>query len=457
MACAFHQRVQADDQGVATALDEPAHHHQRGDDAEDHPDAELEEPGAEQAESDPEGDAQAERRHLEDDRRAEDDDGCQRQANGAGEHRGAPGEQQPDQYQQRDQQVPALLHRGPGTRALVFRQALETGALGFQVDHPEHRAEVQQRRNQRGLGDLDEGHVDGLGHDEGHRTHHRRHDLAAHRGRGLDAAGEGRAIAEALHQRDGELAGGDHVGHAGTGDGAHQCRGHHRHLGRAAQLVAEQAHGEVGEQLDHARLLEERAEQDEQEDVGRRNVGRRAVQAFGAERQLVDDLIQVIAAVREITGQVLAEQAVGEEQPADDRQRNAHDAACGLEHQHDQRQADHHVGGGHVAGALDQVRLEIPLVEEGGETGQAEHPGHWLERLAGAARRVAEKHQQQQETDVTGAQHLAGHRVEGGGDDLIDGEQQGDVEQRPRPFAGAGMQPLAFAHGYHSLTARGCL
>ncbi len=218
--------------------------------------------------------------------------------------------------------------------------------------------------------------------------------------------------------------------------------------------MAEQAHGEVGEQLDHPRLLEERAEQDEQEDVGRRNVGRRAVQAFGAERQLVDDLVQVIATVGEITGQVFAEQAVGEEQPADDRQGDAHHPASGLEDQHDQRQADHHVGGGHVAGALDQVRLEIPLVEKGRETGQAKQPGHWLERLAVAAGRIAEEHQQQQEADVTGAQHLAGHRVKGGGDDLIDGEQQGDVEQRPRPFAGAGVQPLAFAHGNHSLTAR---
>src|SRR5690606_40919462 len=86
-------------------------------------------------------------------------------------------------------------------------------------------------------------------------------------------------------------------------------------------------------------------------------------------------------------------------------------------------------------------------VEEGGEARQAQQPGQGLERLAVTPGRITEKYQQQQETDVTGAQHLAGDRVKCRGNDLVDGEQQGDVEQRLRPFAGAGMQPLAFAHG----------
>src|SRR5690606_28280072 len=175
----------------------------------------------------------------------------------------------------------------------------------------------------------------------------------------------------------------------------------HRYLGRAAEFVPEQAHGEVGEQLDHPGLLEERAEQDEEKNVGRRDVGRRAIQAFGTERQLVDDLVQVITAVREITRQVFTEQAVGQEQPADDRQGNAHDASRGFEYQHDKRQANHHVGGGHVAGTLDQVSLEIPLIEEGGEARQAQQPGQGLERLAVTPGRITEKYQQQQETDVT--------------------------------------------------------
>ena len=48
-------------------------------------------------------------------------------------------------------------------------------------------------------------------------------------------------------------------------------RSYYGYLGRATKLVAEQAHGEIGEQLDHSGLLEEGAEQDEQEDIGSYN------------------------------------------------------------------------------------------------------------------------------------------------------------------------------------------
>src|SRR5690606_32625894 len=37
--------------------------------------------------------------------------------------------------------------------------------------------------------------------------------------------------------------------------------------------------------------------------------------------------------------------------------------------------------------------------------------------------------------------------MEGGSDDLVRGKQQGDVEQRLRPFAGTAVQPLGLAHG----------
>ena len=167
--------------------------------------------------------------------------------------------------------------------------------------------------------------------------------------------------------------------------------------------MAEHAHGEVGEKLDHPGLLEEGAEQDEEENIGRRDIGRRAVEAFGAERQLVDDLIEAIAAMGEVARQVFAEQAVGEEDRADGRQCDTHHPAPGLEHQHDQDDADDHVGAGQVTRALNQVALEIPLIESRRHAGQAEQPGQRLPGAAIAFRRVAEKHHQQQEADVARA------------------------------------------------------
>ena len=319
------------------------------------------------------------------------------------------------------------------------------------MNHPEHRTEVEQRRDQRGLGHFEEGYVDGLGHDEGHGAHDRRHDLAAHRRGRLDATSEGRAVTEALHQRDGELAGGDHVGHAGTGDGAHQCRGHDRYLGRAADLVAEQAHGEVGEQLDHPGLLEEGAKQNEQEDVGGRHIGRRAIQTFGAERQLVDDLIEPVATVHQITRQILAEKAINEEAGTDDRQGDAHDPARGFKYKHDQGQADDHVASGQVTGTLNQVRFEVPLVDGRGHTGQAQQPGQRLPRTPLAEGREADEHQQQQKADVYRTQHLSGYRMESGSNDLEDGEQQRNGKKRLRPVRRAGRQAVVlFTHAVHT-------
>ncbi|MCY1462725.1 hypothetical protein D9M71_805300 [compost metagenome] len=71
--------------------------------------------------------------------------------------------------------------------------------------------------------------------------------------------------------------------------------------------MAEQAHGEVSEQLDHPGLFEEGTEQNEQEDIGGRYIGWCAVQALSAEGQLVDDLVQAIAAMGQVARQVLAE------------------------------------------------------------------------------------------------------------------------------------------------------
>jgi len=222
VAGALDQRVQADQQRVATTLDESADQHQDGNDRKNHRDAELEKTCAEHAQGNPERTAQAKAVHPENDRRTENHNRRQGQADHPGKQRRAPGKQQVNQHQQRDQQIPALLDRAECAGALVFGQALQIGTFGFQMNHPEHRTEIQNGRDQRGLGDFHERHIDGFRHDERHCTHHRRHDLAAHARSGFDAAGESRSIAEAFHQRNGELPGGHHVGDARAGDGPHQ-------------------------------------------------------------------------------------------------------------------------------------------------------------------------------------------------------------------------------------------
>ncbi|MNP02242.1 hypothetical protein D3C76_940900 [compost metagenome] len=138
MACAFDQGVQADDQRFPASLDEPADQHQHGNDRENHRDAELKKACAQHAQRNPERTTQTEALHPENDRRAENHNGGQCQADHAGEQRGASGKQQVNQHQQGNQQIPAFLDGAKCAGALVFGQSLEVGALGFQMNHPEH-------------------------------------------------------------------------------------------------------------------------------------------------------------------------------------------------------------------------------------------------------------------------------------------------------------------------------
>ena len=99
--------------------------------------------------------------------------------------------------------------------------------------------------------------------------------------------------------------------------------------------MADQAKGEIVEELDHAGVLEEGTEQDEQEDVGRGDQRRDAVDAFSAEGELVDDLRVVVGPVCQLAGQVLPEEAIEQEEAADDRQGDPEYAARRLEDEHD--------------------------------------------------------------------------------------------------------------------------
>ena len=152
------------------------------------------------------------------------------------------------------------------------------------MHHPERGSEIKHGRDHRGFDHDRILDAQRLRHDECDCAHHRRHDLSAHRRGGLDAGGEGAAIAELDHERNRELADCNDVGDAGAGDGAHHARCEHRDLGRTAAGAAEQAKGDIGEQPDHSGVLEKRAEQNEQEDIGRRDIDRHAIKAFGPDR-----------------------------------------------------------------------------------------------------------------------------------------------------------------------------
>ena len=306
---------------------------------------------------------------------------------------------------------------------LSFGRPTRLLRLGFQMDHPERRDEIEHRRDRRGERDVAVRNVQVLRHDEGDRPHHRRHDLPAHAGGRFDRAREGRAVAETLHQRDGELAGRDDVRHAGAVDRAHQRRRDDRDLRRTARVVADGAHRDVVEQADHARLLEERSEQDEQEDERGGDLDRRAVDAFDAAIHLVEDQVEIVSAMAIGIRDVLAQEEIDEERAAHERQRHSHHAARRLEHQHDDRRADNHVERVGVR-ARHQVDIEDPVVEaerEGADGDQPVMQRHALVRPA-AARAEQHEHHEEQEAHMHRAHDDARQRAEGRRVDLEERE-----------------------------------
>ena len=162
---------------------------------------------------------------------------------------------------------------------------------------------------------------------------------------------------------------------ARAGDRAHQRRGHHADLRRPAAPAAADPERHVVEERDHAGRSRKAAKTHEDEDVGGGDVDRRAVDALGAEGEGLDDLREVVAAVDEGRRQVLAEEAVGEEDPGDDRQRPAPSAAAPPRRRATIRSVPT-ARSAVVRKPLraDQLGVEDPVVEPGGEAEEAEQP-----------------------------------------------------------------------------------
>ena len=182
------------------------------------------------------------------------------------------------------------------------------------------------------------------------------------------------------------------------------------------------------EQVDHPGVLEEAAEQDEQEDVGRRHQHRDAEDALGAEEQLADDLIDAVPAVRDHAGQVLPEESVREEGRADDRQREAEHPARGLEHHHDEDRAHDQIGRAGIARALDQVRLEHQVIQRQRERRRRERrvvPGDAL-AVRPAGHRVDQEREREQEAHMDRAGGQARQRRIRRDDELVGRERQRD-------------------------------
>ena len=89
--------------------------------------------------------------------------------------------------------------------------AFKAMLLRFQMHTDPDAGEIKHRRNRRRFNDFDIGNTHELSHQEGCRTHDRRHQLTAGRGRRFDRPGKFFGITHFFHHRDGETTGTDNV------------------------------------------------------------------------------------------------------------------------------------------------------------------------------------------------------------------------------------------------------
>lgn len=106
---------------------------------------------------------------------------------------------------------------------------------------------------------------------------------------------ECRAKSKALHQRDGELSACHNIGNACAGDCSHERGGEDADLCPTATHTSDQSKCEIIEERNHDCAFERGGEPDEDEDIDRGNIDRRAIGFFGAVGGVVDDLVVRIA------------------------------------------------------------------------------------------------------------------------------------------------------------------
>ena len=224
---------------------------------------------------------------------------------------------------------------------------------------------------------------------------------------GFHRAGEGTAIAHALHKRDGERAGGNGVGHRGAGDGAEEAAGQHGHLGRAAHITSGGGQGEVDGELAEAGAVQEGPEEEEEEDEGGGHAQRRAEQAFGGQVHLGDDTLHAEAAMPQHAGDEVAELGIEQKDHRHQGDGQAHDAPCGLQHQHDGRAAEIKVHVRGRAGVQDDDVIVPGDVAADGRAGDGKDDvvsGQLVDRVRTG--RIEQIDQRQHEAQMDGALEL---------------------------------------------------
>ena len=258
-------------------------------------------------------------------------------------------------------------------------------------------------------------------------------------GGGEHAAGGVLRIARLAQQRPRDGAERDGRRHAGARHGAEQEAGQRRRPPGPRAAAAERGVRELHEEARRAGVLEHRAVQREQDDVGRRDVERDAEYPLEPHERLPDQAVEAVALVgdAERVRDQPAEVGVREEPDADRRQDPPDRAAGGLEHEHHRDHAGEDVERLRVRRAPEQLVRCHDGVAGRDQREDPERPVQRRRALGGmlgavrlAARAEHEERQQQYDRKERRPVLLGGDRVQHpvhreqrqpGGQDVDDG------------------------------------
>ena len=333
--------------------------------------------------------------------------------------------------------------RGPELGQLLFRQGDEVQLERFQVHHVQQGDVGQDRRNGRGGDDVDVRQPQELGHDEGRGPHDRGQELAVGAGAHLHRTGLVGRKAHPFHERDGEGAGGGHVGDGRSRHHAGQARCQHRGLGRSAAEASQHGEGHLHEVFRGPRPVQQRAEQHEQEHEIGGYPQRHAPDAAVREVHVVHYEFERDAGVRQKPRQVGADEAVEQEDRGQRRQRQPQGPPRRLQQQQDERRSDPHVPLQRQPRTLDDPHV-VPGQVDGAAAGQRrddEVVPRDLDRVALVPSRKQLLHQcveaLQRRSPPYGRkgqvdQQYGEGQVDAAGDDGVDGTV-GDVELEQGP------------------------
>ena len=171
------------------------------------------------------------------------------------------------------------------------------------------------------------------------------------------------------------------------------------------RLAAERREREVEEELAGAGELEERAVDREENDERRRHVDRGAEDALERHVHHTDEPADVVAAVAPRVRQVRPEHRVREEEDHHRRHDPAGRAPRRLEHEHDERDAHHHVERVRGGAPVEEVVAADDRVDDGGDAEKREPEVDPAEPVAEPLRdREQQEDEEQHEADVRIAQ-----------------------------------------------------